>query len=282
MSAARPRPTGLFETWVGHRRRRTTELAARTTARTRYAALVAAGGDWLPGIVIRKPMSDWQFDDARDGDGRGGDASSPIATRLQAATTELGLAFPAALEPAYEIGGLDRRPHRARRADRGLDRRPPTAVRTARDALAAERDAARQRSGCTGRDPRPGYDAALAACAAGDDAGAVAGSAATVAALAGAEEIGRGRALTAGVGLVVVVLLRAARRLAACSGSVGAGTRGSSRPAADGRTGAPVGPDEPTSRRRRATDPYATLAATPDPVEGAEVGGRGARGAEPD
>ena len=60
--------------------------------------------------------------------------------------------------------------------------------------------------GLIGTRPEAAYGAALAAFAAGDDAGAVAGSSATVAALAGAEEIGRGRALAVGAGVIVVVL----------------------------------------------------------------------------
>ena len=72
---------GLLETWVltaqgGDRARR-----SRDAARTRYFALVTAGGDWLPGIVIRKPMSNWRFGDATDGDRPRPRPSSPHGTR---------------------------------------------------------------------------------------------------------------------------------------------------------------------------------------------------------
>jgi hypothetical protein len=50
-------------------------------------------------------------------------------------------------------------------------------------------------------DPDAGYRSALAAFAAGDEAGVMTGTAATVAALAGAEEIGRGRATMAGLAM---------------------------------------------------------------------------------
>jgi hypothetical protein len=99
----------------------------------------------------------------------------------------------------------------------------------------------------------------------------VAGSSATVAALSGAEEIGRGRTLAVGAAVIVVVfglllviglLLRARRR-----------RRATLEPAA-----LMVGPelasdaDAPTSTVAAPSDPYATLAATPDPVEGDEIG----------
>jgi hypothetical protein len=127
-----------------------------------------------------------------------------------------------------------------------------------------------------GTQPGSGYVAALAAWAAGDDAGAVAGSAATLAALAGAAEIGRERALTAGIGLVVAMLVVMLAVLAAVWL-----VRRSRRHGRQTGTSAfaPSGGDDPGVG---GTDPYATLAATPDPVEGAAVGGEGPRGAEPD
>jgi hypothetical protein len=143
------------------------------------------------------------------------------------------------------------------------------AVRSARDALAAER-APLVNVGLLGTRPEAAYAAALAAFSAGDDSGAVAGSSATVAALSGAEEIGRGRTLAVGAGLVVVVLLlllvvwlllrirrRRHARLEPAAFMVGPVF--------------PSDPDELTSRLAP-SDPYATLAATPDPLEGDEIG----------
>ena len=63
---------GLLEKWV-LTPKEDKELTARDAARTRYFALVTAGDGWLPGILIRQPMSNWRFDDAPDRDGRGGD-----------------------------------------------------------------------------------------------------------------------------------------------------------------------------------------------------------------
>ena len=96
------------------------------------------------------------------------------------------------------------------------------------------------------------------------------GSSATVAALSGAEEIGRGRTLAVGAGVVVVVLLlllvvwlllrirrRRHARLEPAASMVGPVF--------------PSDPDELTSRLAP-SDPYATLAATPDPLEGDEIG----------
>ena len=151
---------------------------------------------------------------------------------------------------------------------RGTDARIATwskaadAVRSARDALAADRGPL-ARVGLLGARPEAAYSTALAAFAAGDDSGAVAGSSATVAALAGAEEIGRGRTLAVGAGVVVAWLLRRIRRR---------------RPARLEPAAFMVGPafasdaDEPTSRVAAPSDPYATLAATPDPVEGDQIG----------
>ena len=257
---------GLIETWAVTGVQRP-QLAARATARQRYDALVAAGSGWLPGIVVREPMSEWQFDTAKVAMTA---AETVLADRdrLNAETTELGLAFPAALEPAYESA--------ASASDlTTLDGRIATwikaadAVRSARDALAADRGPL-VRVGLLGARPEAAYSAALAAFAAGDDSGAVEGSSATVAALSGAEEIGRGRTLAVGAGVVGVVLLlllvvwlllrirrRRHARLEPAASMVGPVF--------------PSDPDELTSRLAP-SDPYATLAATPDPLEGDEIG----------
>ena len=254
--------TALFELWVVSSTEKE-ELAARTSARTRYTALVATGRDWLPGAIIRKPMGAWKFKDAETAMTT---AERVLADRddLQATTVELGLAFPAALEPAYESAGStdDLTALDARIATWAA---ATTTVRAARDALAAERDPL-VTLGLYGTEPESGFLAALGAWAAGDDAGAVAGSAATLAALAGAAEIGRERALTAGIGLLVAMLV-VMLVLVAAAWLVSRSRRRRRTVAAallpGGGDGLGVG----------GPDPYATLAATPDPVEGAEVGG---------
>ena len=258
---------GLIDTWAVTGVQRP-QLTARATARQRYDALVAAGAGWLPGIVIREPMSDWRFDTAKEAM-TAAEAVLADRDRLSAETTELGLAFPAALEPAYETA--------ASATDlTTLDGRIATwlkaadAVRSARDALAAAR-APLVTVGLIGTRPEAAYGAALDAFAAGDDSGAVAGSSATVAALSGAEEIGRGRTLAVGAAVIVVVLglllvigllLRARRRRHATLEP--AALMVGPEPAPDA--------DAPTSRVVAPSDPYATLAATPDPVEGDEIG----------
>ena len=132
------------------------------------------------------------------------------------------------------------------------------------------------------RSRTPAYSAALAAFAAGDERARSPGSSATVAALAGAEEIGRGRTLAVGAAVgrsscscccwSLWLLLRDPP--AAARGGLDAG-------GVHGRTGR-----SQVGRRDRAdvdgshpADPYATLAATPDPLE--DPAGRDS-GAEPD
>jgi len=271
------RAAGLIGTWAVTDTERP-QLAARADARKRYDSLLAAGGTWLPGSVVRAPMRAWRFPEAA---AAMTEAATVLADRdrLTTATAELGLAFPAALEPAYESA--------ADEADlQALDGRiagwirAATAVRSARDALAAAR-APLVAVGLLGTRPEAAYTAALAAFAAGDDAAAVAGSSEAVAALAGAEEIGRGRALSIGavaaavaVLLLVLVVLwfRARRRrrqaLAGATAGLDTGPASLAMVAADDdapTVATAVTPDG-------APEPYATLAATPDPREEHEIG----------
>ncbi len=252
----------LLETWV-LTPKEDAELTARDAARARYAALVTAGGDWLPGILIRKPMSNWQFADAESAID---EADAVIAARdaLTTATTDLRLPFPAGLEAAYETA--DTPDDLTGLATRIVDwAAAASAIRTARDDLAKERPPL-VALGLFDTRPSDGYDAALAAFAAGDDKAAIAGAATTVAALAGAEEIGRGRATMAGALISVVLVLL----MLLVAGFVIRRRRRRRRAALV------------PAAASAATDPYATLAATPDLVEDAQAGEPGARGAEPD
>jgi hypothetical protein len=298
---------GLLETWV-LTPAQDAELTARDAARTRYFALVSSGDGWSPGVLVRKPMSDWQFDDAEAAMAA---AETVIADRdvLAAATTDLGLPMPAGLEPAYEsadstddLAALD-----GRIADWTA---AAAAVRAARDDLAGERPPL-VALGLVDVDPRTGYEAALTAFAAGDDKAVLAGTAATMALLDGAEEVGRGRAMTAaGVVLLLLVLLalvavrRRGRRPAAVAVPMApvAGSPGwdQTTPAimATPTAPAPEVPPPPDGVRRldlpgpparadggpgvATDDPYATLAATPDLAADTEAGEGGARGAESD
>ena len=268
----------LLETWA-LTPKQDGEVTARDAARTRYFALVEAGGAWLPGLLIRKPMSDWRFDEAQTAMAQ---AETVIAARdaLVAATTELGLAMPGELEPAYEaatapddLTALETRIAAWTTA--------AAAIRTARDDLARERPPL-VALGMFDTDPRSGYDAALAAFAAGDDKAVMTGTAATIAALDGAEAIGRGRATTAGVAagivllllvvlLVVMVAVRRRRRRPSVTPDV--------LPLATETS--PFTPSDSGSGFAGA-DSYATLAATPDRLDDVEPGEEGARGAEQD
>ena len=171
---------GLLETWV-LTPKDTTELAIRATVRTRYFALVKAGGDWLPGIVIRKPMSNWRFGDASDGitDAAGGHRCTRRPDRGDRASS--GSSRPERTGVRVRVRRRGRGPDRADDPDRRAGPRPrrpserhgtswPGSVRRS------------SRSGCTTRTPNAGYDAAVAAFAAGDEAGVLAGPEATIAA----------------------------------------------------------------------------------------------------
>ena len=340
---------GLLQTWA-LTDKQGAELPARHEARTRYFALVKAGGDWLPGVFIRKPMSNWRFADA---EAAMAGAEKVISARdaLVVATTGLGLAVPGELEPVYESADTadDLTTLETRIADWTT---AATAIRTARDDLAKERPPL-VALGLYDTDPSAGYDAALTAFAAGDDKAVLTGTAATIAALDGAEAIGRDRATMAGVAVGVVVLLvlllavvaiRRRRRRPALvpamaasaawepapspvsdvpGGPIPATSAPPAPPAFDTSDvpPPPVGvrrlddvgeqsavaprppfetggvPPPPAVVRRldepapappgggsgfAPDDPYATLAATPDLVEGTEAGQPRARGAEPD
>ncbi len=245
----------LVAEWVATPAQRR-ELRARTDARETYATVVTMGGSWLPGPVVREPMTLWHFDDAEEAMAQAEDVLTD-RDRLASATESLGLTIPGLLERAYEAAGtID--DLTALEGLVGDWQDAAAALASARNALADERDPLAA-IGLVEVDPATGYEDALTAFAAGDDAGVLAGTAATIQALSGAEDVGRGRAIGVGlIALLVIVLfvafvvVRRRRRLAGPSPSVAA------------------------------ADPYATLAATPDPLDRDEAGASGAEGAEPD
>jgi hypothetical protein len=280
---------GLLETWV-LTPAQDAELPARDAARTKYAQLVRDGAGWQPGIVVRKPMSDWRFAQAETAIA----ASDQVLDErdaLAAATTELGLPFPADLEGDYEsaatatdLTSLETRI--------GEWTEATTAVRAARDGLAAER-APLVQLGLVDTDPAVGYEAAKAAFAAGDRAGVMAGTAATTAALAGADEIGRGRATTAAVAVAIVVvllialvvlLIRRRRRVRpeAVTVATAAAVASDPVPAGPGTASRTPSVTVPHPNPDDPPDPYATLAASPDLVGDTPAGEPGAGGAKPD
>jgi hypothetical protein len=77
------------------------ELDARADARTAYARLVDAGGDWRAPSYVRQPMGAWHFDVAK---ARIGEATAVLAQRDELAriAAGLGVTAPTALHGAYE------------------------------------------------------------------------------------------------------------------------------------------------------------------------------------
>jgi hypothetical protein len=258
--------TRLFSDWVVTPTE-TSELTARSAARARYDELVTHGGDWLPGILVRRPMSTWDFETATAAI----DAAEQVLDerdQLTAATAELGLGFPGTLEPDYEratkaedLDALESRSARWLEA--------AAAVRSAREALAATRPPLTT-IGLIGSEPERAYVAALAAWNAGDDAGAKSGSADTLAVLTAAEAIGRDRALAIGgaTALALLLLLVVAARLVRRHRRHQQ-TLATASASAEPDGGVPSLPAEPFVRVAVVDppEPYATLAATPGPVE---------------
>jgi hypothetical protein len=175
-------------------------LDKRAKARTVYAALTHHGGDWLPPIYVRQPMSDWSFDTATT---RIAEAESILAKRDQLARLAggLGLAVPTTLRTAYQTASqsLDSASQLADRAiaDAAAIANASAAVNAPRDPITA--------LGLMGTAPEARLAEARAAF--GRNATDTAAQAATVTALlAGAPDIGRGRLLAAVVLAVLVAL----------------------------------------------------------------------------
>ena len=240
-----------------------TELDTRAAARDAYHALEDEVGEWAPPYLVRERLWSWAFTEATDSMTA---ASEVLVDRdaLTAVSARLGASTPNDLETSFEEAGsiqaLDaieaELEHRAAVAE--------TLIET-RDQLAAPRTQFAD-LGLAGELPSAGFDAGLAAFTAGDLDGALAGSAATSALLAGAEEIGRGRAIAIGaavVGLVLLLLVaiwllrrrRRRRALAAAAPSLLDAAAWS----------APFGETSPTDPGA-GPDPPTTLAATPDPT----------------
>lgn len=244
----------LVADWVATPSQRR-ELRTRRDARETYAVVLDTGDDWLPGPVVRDPMTAWRFDDAEEAMTRAEEVLTD-RDRLESATDALGLAVPGALERSYEtadsMADLD-----ALDARIGDWQDAAAALSSAGTALAEERDPL-VAIGLLEVDPATGYEEALTAFAAGDDDAVMTGSAQTIEQLSGAEEVGRGRAtVVGGIAVLAVLVLLIV---------VTVGLR---------------------RRRRRGLavvgdGPYATLAATPGPLDRDEAGASGAEGTDPD
>jgi len=217
---------------------------------------VATGGDWLPGLVVRDPMSRWQFADATDEMAR---ASGVLAHRdaLRSTDARLGLTVPPSLETGYEsartasdLAALD--------ADIQAWTTAAERIDEARSELAGPRDTLTTLGlSSSSATPEAVLADATQAYDAGDRASATRRAAEAVSILRGAAAIGRAHVLegtvAAVVGLgalfaLVTLLWRRGR------------SRRRSRLATEGSSGAAPGA------------PYATLAATSAPLEAARPG----------
>ena len=242
----------LWRVWVA----RDTDLAmldARDVARARYDRLLASAGDWQLPRAVRDALRAWRFDQ--------------VTTLLIAAETILdqrtailagaaasGLTAPDTLRTSFESpDGFASATLEATAELEAIDRyvaavaaRPP-----APDLV--------ETVGRWGTTPEAELDRARTLFATGDLTGSATAAGSARSTWDGVAEVGRGRLLSI-AGLAIATLLA----LVLVAVWLGGRRRGRRQ------------------ERLVAADPYATLAATPVPVEGSEVEGTGARGAEPD
>ncbi len=243
----------LWRTWVA-RDADLPLLDDRAAARTEYDAVVAAAGDWQLPRPVRDAMRAWQFQQATDLLTKARtilDQRATIATQAAAA----GLTAPTTLATAFEAS--DGFASATVEATAELE-----TIGRYREAVAARPvglDAVEE-LGVWGTSPDSDLARARALFASGDLSGSATAAGAAAATWSGAREIGRDRLISAG-GLLAGRALRdrPARLLAAR-------------------------PTSPSPVLAGATDPYATLAATPDPVGPVEPvdAGSGSGGEGPD
>jgi hypothetical protein len=259
-------------------------LDERHAARGEYRELVAAGKGWLPPILVRRPMSDWRFDDA----GEAMDQANAVLARrdeVTAAADALGLIPNDALETAFETASSSFDTANGIATDQ-LE--ALTAISGARAAIDAPLDLVAQIGllGATG--PGPTYNEAEAAFERGDLAAAISSSAAVAAVLAGASAAGGERLLmaaAAGIGLLVLVafvlIVRRRRRRLGMTGPTAidvapgaspapAVASGDAFPATPGEAGpSPAWPLADLMRPRPATPPepawWLPTRSSPDP-----------------
>jgi hypothetical protein len=230
-------------------------LDARRDARARYQEILDAAGDWHLPRTIRDAMRAWQFDVATQ---LLHDADRILAQRTEIgdAATGSGLTPPATLETAFELRDGFATASAEATAELEVIERFDAAVAT----RPAEPDVL-QVLGMWGATPEADLARARDLFAAGDLAAATDAAGAAASVWFSAEDVGRGRLVSLGA-LVLALLLAIALFVG--------WLRGRRR------------------RRRRfaahpiAGDPYATLAATPEPATPAAIGDEGRRGVDPD
>lgn len=178
------------------------QLTDRGAARDAYRDLLHAGDGWVPPWFVRKPLGEWQFDDATE---RMAAATAVLGLRDEVADAAdgLGLEPGDALELAYE-GAQD-----------GFD--GPTAIAEDQlDALAALAEARTKvdatpdlltQLGLIGEAPRAPYEAGREAFEAGDlgEATRLAGVAAAI--ISGAAAVGQARLVAVVAGGLALLLL---------------------------------------------------------------------------
>ena len=175
-------------------------LDKRVAARTAWAELVAAGGEWRAPMSVRMPLSMWDFVTATD---RIAEANALLAQRDEIASlaAELGVQPPADLRTAYQTAGANLDPAEAIAARQLADLQ---ALGTASAAVGEPRDLIVS-LGLAGTTPEVDLAGAKAAFGAGA-ADTSARAAAVTAVLVGAPEVGRGRLLL-GVAIAFAVLV---------------------------------------------------------------------------
>jgi hypothetical protein len=175
-------------------------LDKRAAARTAYVGLVEAGGDWLTPHAVRGPMSVWDFPAATV---RIAEATAILDQRDEIArlAAELGVEPPLALRTAYQTATAS---FDAARALAATGLAEVQALGAAVAAAAAPRGPI-VALGLVGAAPDVDLAAARSAFSAGS-ADAATRAAAVVAVIDGAEEIGRGRLISAVAALLVVLI----------------------------------------------------------------------------
>jgi hypothetical protein len=187
----------VFRRWVVNDAQRA-ELDARQTARTAYAGLVDAGGDWLPPMFVRETMAGWRFDEAAS---RIDTARAVLVQRdeLDGVASQLGAAAPTDLRTAYQTATFSLAPARTLATREITDGRAAVAAATA---VAAPRDLFTT-IGLLGSTTPEARLATIRAAFSRGDATMATDAAALSAALAGAAEVGRERVFV--VALIVVI-----------------------------------------------------------------------------
>ncbi len=253
----------LWRTWVA----RPEDLAlldARLAARARYAAAVASAGEWQLPKPVRDAMRTWRFDDANR---LLTEAEAILAERadIAAGAAKSGLTVPGALRTAFESpDGFATATAEAKAELEAIARY---------DAAVAARPAGTDtisEIGLWGTSPQDDLDAARTQFASGDTAAAVTSAGNAAAAWSNAADVGRGRLVSLGLLLVAVLVALV----------VGAMWVRSRRRRLHGSVTTSASATQPQGFA--ATEPYATLAATPDLADVVETGEPGSRGAEPD